>query len=182
VTCHDDAWRVAGMPDGDYGDDLNEADAAWAEMYGHDGGGGGAFDMGNMGAALPAAPTTRLSPELTQFLSGLTCSLARAQHALQQRDIHTAAVARGMRVVVDLCWALLTCAGWILGVRVVACLHEYGTGLQLNASQCRTLAGVLERSGVQSVKELREIRWSLTTTLGIDYGLACAIAQGLDQF
>ncbi len=86
MTWHDDAWRVAGMPDGDYGDDLNEADAAWAEMYGQDGGGGGGgggtFDMGNMGAALPAAPNTRLSPELTQFLSGLTCSRACVQHAL----------------------------------------------------------------------------------------------------
>jgi hypothetical protein len=32
------------------------------------------------------------------------------------------------------------------------------------------------------VYELREMRWTLTGTLGIDYGLACAIAQGLDQF
>ena len=62
------------------------------------------------------------------------------------------------------------------------CLHGCGTGLQLDPAQCRTLAGVLERSGVQSVYELREMRWTLTGTLGIDYGLACAIAQGLDQF
>ena len=52
----------------------------------------------------------------------------------------------------------------------------------LDATQCRTLAGVLERSGVQRVNELREMRWSLTQSLGIDYGLACAIAQGLDQY
>jgi hypothetical protein len=41
---------------------------------------------------------------------------------------------------------------------------------------------VLERSGVQRVNELRDMRWSLTQSLGIDYGLACAIAQGLDQY
>ena len=52
----------------------------------------------------------------------------------------------------------------------------------MDPAQCRTLAGVLERSGVQSVYELREMRWTLTGTLGIDYDLACAIAQGLDQF
>lgn len=115
-----------GMPEGESQfDDMSEADAAWAEMYGQQqGGGGGGFDMGGMQAALPAAPTTRLSPELTNFLSGL----------------------------------------------------------QLNPAQCRQLAGVLERSGVQRVNELREMRWSLTQSLGIDYGLACAIAQGLDQF
>ena len=50
------------------------------------------------------------------------------------------------------------------------------------AEQCRTLAGVLERSGVQTVQELRDMRWSLTQSLGIDYSLAGAIAQGLDQF
>lgn len=65
----------AGMPDGDSYDDMSEADAAWAEMYGLQqggggGGGGGGFDMGGMQVALPAAPTTRLSPELTNFLSG----------------------------------------------------------------------------------------------------------------
>lgn len=58
------------MPEGDLGHgELDEADAAWAEMYGGDGGGVG-FDMSGMQAALPAAPTTRLSPELTTFLSG----------------------------------------------------------------------------------------------------------------
>mmetsp|Transcript_34563 Transcript_34563/g.50618 ORF Transcript_34563/g.50618 Transcript_34563/m.50618 type:complete len:494 (+) Transcript_34563:178-1659(+) len=122
-----------GMGGSDAPDDSNEADAAWAEMYGQQGGGGGGmgyapmggFDMGGMQQALPAAaPTTRLSSELTKFLSGL----------------------------------------------------------QLNPAQCRTLAGVLERSGVQRVNELREMRWSLTQSLGIDYGLACAIAQGLDQY
>lgn len=71
---------------------------------------------------------------------------------------------------------------WGSGVRAGFRLHGRGTGLQLNPAQCRTLAGVLERSGVQSVNELREMRWTLTGTLGIDYGLACAIAQGLDQF
>jgi hypothetical protein len=121
----DPSYLSQGMPGfDDEEDDFDEADAAWAEMHG----GGGAMNMGSMAAALPAAPTnrptTRLSPELTQFLSGL----------------------------------------------------------QLNPAQCRTLAGVLERSGVQSVNELREMRWTLTGTLGIDYGLACAIAQGLDQF
>ena len=62
---------VAGMPDGEFGHgELDEADAAWAEMYGGDGGGGG-FDMKGMQSALPApTPTTRLSPELTNFLSG----------------------------------------------------------------------------------------------------------------
>ena len=52
----------------------------------------------------------------------------------------------------------------------------------MGAEQCRTLAGVLERSGVQTVQELRDMRWSLTQSLGIDYSLAGAIAQGLDQF
>jgi len=124
-----------GMPGNDFGGgELDEADAAWAEMYGGDGGGGGGggggrnFDMGGMQAALPTAPTTRLSPELTNFLSGLANAGA------------------------------------------------------LDAPQCRTLAGVLERSGVQRVNELRDMRWSLTQSLGIDYGLACAIAQGLDQY
>ena len=60
--------------------------------------------------------------------------------------------------------------------------HLVCAGLQLNPAQCRTLAGVLERSGVSSVQHLREMRWTLTQSLGIDYGLACAIAQGLDQF
>ena len=51
----------AGMPEGESQfDDMSEADAAWAEMYGQQqGGGGGGFDMGGMQAALPAAPTTR---------------------------------------------------------------------------------------------------------------------------
>lgn len=73
---------------------------------------------------------------------------------------------------------------WGLGVWC-ACglrLHGCGTGLPLDPAQCRTLAGVLERSGVQSVNELREMRWVLTGTLGIDYGLACAIAEGLDEY
>jgi hypothetical protein len=79
---------VTGMPGfDDEEDDFDEADAAWAEMHG----GGGAMNMGSMAAALPAAPTnrptTRLSPELTQFLSGLARPLAQAQPALEQCGI-----------------------------------------------------------------------------------------------
>jgi len=70
-------------------DDFDEADAAWAEMHG----GGGAMYMGSMAAALPASPTnrptTRLSPELTHFLSGLARPLAQAQPALEQCGIVT---------------------------------------------------------------------------------------------
>lgn len=74
------------MGGGDAPDDSNEADAAWAEMYGQQGGGGGGmgyapmggFDMGGMQQALPAAaPTTRLSSELTKFLSGKMCVYTR---------------------------------------------------------------------------------------------------------
>lgn len=114
-----DPSELEGYDDDGGFDELSEADQAWAEMQG-----GGGFDMGGMQAALPAQPTTRLSPELTTFLSGLP----------------------------------------------------------LNATQCRTLAGVLERSGLQSVRELANMRWSLTQSLGIDFGLASAIAQGLDQY
>ena len=63
---------------------------------------------------------------------------------------------------------------------LMVCLNRQS--LLMVITQCRTLEGVLERSGVQTVQELRDMRWSLTQSLGIDYSLAGAIAQGLDQF
>eukprot|EP00286_Rhodomonas_abbreviata_P021841 CAMPEP_0181305862 /NCGR_PEP_ID=MMETSP1101-20121128/9970_1 /TAXON_ID=46948 /ORGANISM="Rhodomonas abbreviata, Strain Caron Lab Isolate" /LENGTH=330 /DNA_ID=CAMNT_0023411835 /DNA_START=60 /DNA_END=1052 /DNA_ORIENTATION=+ len=61
-------------------------------------------------------------------------------------------------------------------------LTDFVASLMLSAQESRTLALALRKSGMSSLSELQEKRWTLTSSLGIDIALASIVSAGLSRY
>jgi len=58
----------------------------------------------------------------------------------------------------------------------------FAQNLPINPRQRSELVQALQRCNISKVQQVRDMRWTLTMTLGIDYDLAGIISQALDQW